>query len=336
MNMKYAKAAKRTYLLKNLILLTVLLVSMVAVALAWFANFTDANVSGMSISMYAGEHLKISLQENGSYDYSVNLSEKADILQNLNLAEVTGDGRTLYTPVAQTADTGVLEPDTTQTWAAAEPGTDYIEFDLYLRADVPVEVYLGAGSVLTPRVGNDNLTWDYDRRDTSSYHPSSYGRFSRDAIAGAARVAVTHTKENTELNHFVWLPRPDLYLNTEGAEWFLNTDSHNTDFSSDNLKNSYKHVYYTLNTQSLPVLEANAGGTNPNVVTVLSATQGIRPQGGDHSQILTISEKDDDGYYYDSIKIKIWLEACDAEARRALLSGEFDIEMALMAYEQTP
>lgn len=325
MRMKHAMETKdRHYLSKNLILLIVLAVSTFAVALSWFINSQQANVDGMNVSFLASEHLKISLTENGEYTYDVNLANDSDLLDELNFINVTSDGKTFFTPQTSVDNKGEVSPLIRETWSESQPNKDYLSLDLYLRSDIPLDVYLAKESDITPKVGKENLTWDYSVRDTSMYNPSSYGRFSRDAIVGAARVSFTNAPSAGTETHFVWIPHSDIFLNTKNEEWVL-------EGANDE---SRKHRYYKKNADDSYNLEENLQGNNPNVVTGLTATEYEIGSTKNTTKIATLNGTPDaDGYYYQMVSINVWIEGTDAEARRALLSGEFDINLKFVSFE---
>ena len=149
----------------------------------------------------------------------------------------------------------------------------------------------------------------------------------------------------------VWIPRSDIYLqDTQNADdWTLVTSSDtgvwsSTDVtfqSTDEMNNgrtiTYKnaaaeHRYYD---ESKMFIEdpQNPGQQilNPNIPSRFSTIDGVITdiaQGDDNIivEAASLSNNDpvfDGTYYYGKCRINLWVEGCDAEARRAIDGGSF-------------
>lgn len=311
---------KHKVLLKNLILIVVLAVTVFAVSWAWFINSEKGKISGMQVSLYAGQNLEISLDQN-EYKHSLDLKKDSTILDDLDLLDLTGDGKTFHRPyLEQSGNQAEVKPD--KEWTAGVVNKEYISFDLYFRSDSPVDVYLGKESVVLPSVGMENLIWKQGETQVYAKNPSSYGPFSRDCIIGATRLSVLSEAGDAGDVRFIWLPHPQIYLDARGADWKV------LDNVIDQSLNTYHHQYYNENKVFVP----NLDNTNPNMVTALLADKNNKPE-YDTTKIAALSGTPDaDGYYYSSVKINIWIEGCDAEARRALLDGIFEVDLDFVSY----
>ena len=160
----------------------------------------------------------------------------------------------------------------------------------------------------------------------------------------------------------LWIPRPDLFLNngavdtsvqerdkdinTEG--WSLNTNVTgtvvlNSKALQDSQYSTYQHYYYNI-------FEPRTIGedANPKGITVYDAAipsnlntsaTGHKVTFGQQVDLLSLTyiydtNNDglpDDDYYYGKVRVRIWLEGTDSEARRALAGGSFSIGFNITA-----
>lgn len=315
------KLAGNNLLFKNLIVMLVLFASLMVTVWAWFVVSDTSEVDGMSVSIEAGESLEISLQNNGeavedkTYTSYINLSSHPELMQDLYFLDITGDGLVFQRPTL-TQVYNNPQIDTSGTWIEAEPGKQYLSFDIFLRSDKQVEVYLDAESELTPVCGYDNLTWNSEAGNVSGYNPSSYGYFSRDCIIGATRISFLNPDKNGV--NMLWIPSPEIYLNTSATPFTVRTDVTQADGLG-----TYEHVYYDINKTMV---------TYENAVTSLSATMKNKPSTS-QTRIAMLTEQGSDGMYYSKTTVNLWIEGCDTEARRALSGGKFDLGVKFVAYE---
>lgn len=273
---------------------------------------------------------------------------------------------------------------------------NYISLDFYLRSktkniNVTAESFLAAGSEL----GYDGETVDPTKAKkltgSDIYRCSSYGAaekdsnaFSSDAIVGAMRVSLvgapvdgvstsngvtTETtykggawEDNSELK-FLWLPRPDLYLQTDddSNKWKLYTGIKPTD---ELAQYTYCHSFYqgetvtggvkkglTAYTFCDEAVKSVDNATSPDVFKVsktnndtslgatghyptLGQSAAIANDALESSKTITFTagtqEGDSrtvDGYYVYKYTLNIWIEGEDAEARRSMNNGVFSLEL---------
>lgn len=150
----------------------------------------------------------------------------------------------------------------------------------------------------------------------------------------------------------VWIPRPDLYLNNNptGSNlrekdiqgWALDTGvASNTTYNlvSDSQTNTeystYKHQYYnvfSVTSEQTPAIVTYDGAVASTIDADASAGTNRITFGTTKDLIMLdhINDANDDGipdddYYYGKIRVRIWIEGTDSEARRALAGGKFSV-----------
>lgn len=268
--------------------------------------------------------------------------------------------------------------------------------------NVTSESFLAAGSELGfpdaehPEGGVKPLVKRDNSSENSIYRTSTYGKgegkedsFSADAIVGAMRVSLigaqvksvngnteTYSKKSGEsyVNdtiwntasklQFLWLPRPDVYLNTDNQQnnWTLTTGINASDPLAEE---TYLHTFYegnyvgeennkipkTLTKKSyfdskvkqftetktitspdyFHVSAASATGDKPYPTLGNSAKVTSDYENADVSTITFTKENDDNrettGYYVYKYTLNIWIEGEDAEARRSMNNGVFSLEL---------
>ena len=194
---------------------------------------------------------------------------------------------------------------------------------------------------------------------------SAYGGFNVDGLVGAMRVSLiaqpadevtqtwsedanpkTHMYSVTSANstlgapvkQMLWLPRPDVYLNIGSTlnDWTLDTgvtsDRHNGD--------SYKHTYYKRNSGDTGVtyvdndtsaVVSTISGSNVVLGQNINISRNlVHPVQNSEKSTLVVNSSNktvSDNYYVTKYTMFIWIEGTDAEARRAMDGGQFDLEL---------
>jgi hypothetical protein len=213
------------------------------------------------------------------------------------------------------------------------------------------ETYSGDGTLLT-----DTASRNKDNK---------YGEFSTDAIVGAVRVAFINYVDNHESGStvteeqqssyadtpaLIWIPRPDLYLNNnptnaqttrekEISGWGLNTNVGSTDtfnLVSDSQTNpsysTYIHQYYNIFEKNVAHgITTYTGAVASKLDTSVSGANKVTF--GTSRDLVTLTHindtnndnEPDDQYYYGKVRVRIWIEGTDSEARRALAGGKFSV-----------
>lgn len=324
----------------------------------------------------------------------INFSD-TDYMRDM-VKDVTGDGKKFIIPSFDTAistkdgrtvvENGEwVDADSSQTVLDDNINENdnkyyYISLDFYARSKSPIltikeSSFLAARSELDkkPLKSNDS---------SELLNPSTVGEnngfFSADAIVGAIRVSLvgapltghsatsngtmTDSYQGGEWDsvsdcRFLWLPRPDLFLNTfdNMKDWNLTTgvkvgEKNNVTYKHsfyraitvDGVTNRGKQVQKVVYNDSA-VTEAADGDESPEYFHVTkidnktnthvkSDAQYDTPIFGQNVQIEDDSEtlvefKDGEEYYLYKFKLNLWIEGEDAEARRAMSDGEFKLNL---------
>lgn len=251
-----------------------------------------------------------------------------DLLYDYTPIDVTGDGVTLVRPAMDYGNWKVNSAS--RNYSIAKPNSQYISFDLIVRAKGPTTLSLDTTSYA--KGACESYAGDYSNLVGSSVtRKSTYGNFSRDALVGALRVAFIGynnsgdpdfdkdallNEEQTVYNstpELLWVPRPDIYLNNdpdnnpnngdsrelETSGWSLATGI--TPSTKFNLKSTsrdksdystYVHEYYNI-------AEVGENETPSYVLDNASTTKISSFDGDNHvtfgqsSQILEVNVLDD-------------------------------------------
>lgn len=213
----------RTSLFRTLILSLVLLVTIFVLAVAWFTGMTsEATASGISVKAVSGLGLECSFDNN---KYSPEI--KREITSNFKFPLITGDGTNFFfpaldrssgTPLTYSASDSSNDnpegswkekrPAIATSYGSTTEGDYYVE-DIWFQSDKKLDVYLTSQSTIKPL--------ESDKEPSAWVRKSQYGDFTKDFIAGAARVAFFNFNEDATLKdkpEFVWVPNEKYHLMT--------------------------------------------------------------------------------------------------------------------------
>ncbi len=350
---------QRSLIIKAIMLLLAFIVMIFAATLAWYSENLTATAEGLSVSTSADRAFNMAVGFNTSstgYDYVMSAYSKEikledvvtvdgvhyNVLDDFSPIDVTGDGATLVRPSMTSKNTDIDR--NVNTFTSVTPNKEYISFDLYFEADEECKVYLDNGSFVkgaiegSPRDGNLVQT-----ADTGDNRKAAEGNFSKDAIVGAIRVAFVNYSEynedydpdkRLEAPSLLWLPRPDIFLDCKKADdrltdkevpWDLQINvqpnEHWTEYKSASDKginprcDTYTHHYYSYkldaDNQKIGDMDYQGTVTSPDKVYICDIN----------------TPKNDK--YYGKTQVNIWIEGCDAEARRTMSGGKFQINFDL-------
>ena len=261
-------------------------------------------------------------------------------------ADVTSDGLHFIIPTTTQGD-GVRRVQKDKNWKKAIANGDYVSIPFYIRSqdpDICVSKYSQVNAALTDSNGN-------------IVNKSDISGISRNGIVGAMRVSIidmtksidnSNYKPNDGDNKLLWIPRPDLYLDTpQTSNWRLLTNIQKTTTLPEGAmaQETYKHSYWKIrNNSEIGGLE----GTGVDEITFIGAVpseykaDNVTPSLGNDCQIGNGKLYDPSGNLYEMTKVKmgekeyyvykfvmnIWIEGSDAEARRLLNKGEFNIDIS--------
>lgn len=332
----------------------------------------------------------LNLEELYAYD-DTNHDQKINLLYDYTPIDVTGNGVNLIRPSMNYGNWSINAAS--QNYSVAEENVQYISFDLIFRTEVPdtivkldadsvargvCETSSGDGSLVGAPAGTSGVSvgdknsqgyvhsFNYNALTSSDPESNKYGRFSRDAIVGAVRVAFLNfadsshsltvneivNNEQTTFNSepaLLWIPRPDLFLDngatanteqellkdgqTEG--WELDTGVTNTKLLVSKAQrntsySTYEHQYYNIfENQSAAVLQTYEAAI-PSVYN--ASAGGDKVYFGQQKELLPLTYYNSvDHKYYGKIRVRIWIEGTDSESRRALAGGMFRVAFHITA-----
>ena len=315
---------------KNLIVLfTVALAGFCGIQ-AWFTDKSSAEADGINVECQAPDGIKIAVVKHGDpapkdTEYTVGNIKlnktNCKFLENLQLTEITSDGTDFYKPaLIQTG--GQAQVDPTADWSPADANQHYLSFDLYIRSKSQYNIAIGNKSTIKPDA--PQLT---SQDGTGIKNKSKYGNFSRDSVVGAVRFSVVDYKQpTTPLKKLLWLPAPNILLKQTPDGYTL----------SDNMQNgdSYRHVYY--DTQHKFRNSSSITDDKAFVVNHKGFADGkFTYELGENKSIAELNKSLDtvtDPYYGDygaMVTCNMWIEGEDAEARLALVNGNFRVNLVL-------
>ena len=265
--------------------------------LAWFFINESSYVDyGSDISCEAGQSLEISID--GGENWSGFVSNEGF---KSSTVDITGDGINMYRPVSidETSTPTGFQSAT----AIDETGTgDFIDIDLMFRTTSKMNVYLNGESYISPT--NPTLGGNM------------FGNFSRDYIAGATRVAFIEVTDNAETGaeeydlKMIWAPNPKYQLSksTGGVYTFTVNGTRETYYYTVYENGEYVKKAYTPD--DFAAGKFFAGNTGADI------------SNGGESAVLFSTNPTAGEFDYKKLKIRIWFEGTDREAREALAGGK--------------
>lgn len=314
---------------KNLIVLfTVALAGFCGIQ-AWFTDKSSADADGINVECQAPDGIKIAVVKHGDpapkdTEYTVG-NIKLDktnckFLENLQLTEITSDGTDFYKPaLIQTG--GQAQVDPTADWSPADANQHYLSFDLYIRSKSQYNIAIGNKSTIKPDA--PQLT---SQDGTGIKNKSKYGNFSRDSVVGAVRFSVVDYKSAPPSKKLLWLPAPNILLTQNVDEYTLSDDKQSGV--------SYSHVYY--DTKKAKQTVSSITDDKAFVVNHKGFADGkFTYELGQNQNIAELNKSLDtvtDPYYGDfgaMVTCNMWIEGEDAEARLALVNGNFKVNLVL-------
>lgn len=348
------KKRQSSLIIKAIMLLLALIIMIFVASLAWFVPPDHpVEATGLSVSAKSGKQFKIALGFSSSvsnYEYVVtefgdyidlsNIvtpSGTFNILQDFSPLDVTGDGVTLVRPYMQQGNKDIDR--NVGSYTSVTPNKEYLSFDLYFMSNEVCQVKLDSETFVKGLIeenGGSLVLEEHPDGHASALTDNEYinnrlsknGWYSRDAIVGAIRTSFVNYSEciigedNTSLDttpRVLWLPRPDIHLNEKNdGLWDLSLglteETSPLETFGDITANTYKHHYYKYT--------VGADNTVTGADYIYDATV-TDPNG---QIICDVNKTNNNKDYYGKTKVNIWIEGCDAEARRTMSGGQFVIK----------
>lgn len=244
-------------------------------------------------------------------------------MKDLFLCEVTSDGATFKVPKLMQYD-NVAYIDTAQNFDDAKPNDEYLSYDIYFRCkteDNNHTVALKSDSNISPATDDIKSSGTY--RDPATISNTTPG--IKDAAIGAVRMSVLNLQSGSS-REALWIPAPYVYYNG-----MPNIDTLYTGLTGSEYANKGA-VYYNGTTLALRTGE----GTNDHayyeskdsrkVISHDAENVFVGETLGSDQEVVTLSSKNGE-YYYGHIRVNLWIEGEDAEARLAFVGGKFSFSM---------
>ena len=303
------------------IILAASLLSLIAVAFAWFYSLRSGKAESLDFVSVHSFDVEASFTKFGEYSEELEVGDTG----NLNFEEISGMGYensdgvvTLWKPKKNPFTAEPLTVNIPDATAQPDPvtgevpeiavwdcdpavaGEDFYEFELYFKSTDPGTVCLDPESTVTPK--------------TTDQRMSKFGPFSTDYIAGAVRISVSEVDEasGNETLRVVWAPNASTELIPPTPEdrtktqtgWSINTNSADVE----------DYQYYS-GTEQLGVGEGELAGL------FRSSADAVNPTDMPVASLIMDNEV---GAYSAHIRIRIWAEGTDREAKCPLAGGIFE------------
>lgn len=252
-----------------------------------------------------------------TFDFS---DQEFKFMEGLFLCEVTGDGSTFKIPKLMQYDE-IAYVDTTQSFDDPSPNDEYMSFDIYFRSESPHSIKIKADSLITPS--------DTTLESVANFDTSTDIEAKKDAAIGAVRMSVLNMEGNGE-RELLWIPGPYVYYDgTYGEDGKLFTGL--TNYSNKGA------TYYN----GTAIANRTGEGTNDHAYYASPSSRQVISNGttglvagktlGNDMTVLTIPVSNHDTtneYYYGHIRVNLWIEGEDAEARLAFVGGNFRMSLS--------
>ena len=337
---KRAKLKRKTIgkIVKNLIVLVTLAIVTFVGIFAWFKLDQEADSSGINIVSKVNENLEFFIVAPSNEDqysaintwlstYNTNhptatkdwhkgsltfdfSDAELKFMEDLFLCETTSDGKAFYIPkLVQNGANAYV--DATEAFSDAVANENYMSFDIYFRSNVSCTISLMSDSKIEPTAA-----------------PANTDAGKKNAAVGAVRMAVVGSDANST-RELLWIPAPCVWYN--GLTKDLSTGLTSSTFAGKGPvynnngtmalrtdEGTTDHAYYTVVNNANTRQKESANGTS-----IIASTSGDYQLGKDVS-VVSLSNHVGE-YYYNHVRVNLWVEGEDAEARLDMVGGKFNM-----------
>lgn len=356
----------RKMIAKNLIVLVALAVVAFVGAYSWFSKTTTASAQGINASTKMNDKLEFYImppsdtdqynaikqrfEDNAAWnaEHSTETPRRTDwhhgelnfdfsdqefkFMDGLFMSEVTGDGSSFNIPKLMQYD-NVAYIDKTQAFEKATPNDNYMSFDLYIRSKNNYSIALMNDSSIEP-VNSNSISGQHD------YSGDDDEAQMKPGAIGAVRMSILNCEANNKCE-LLWIPAPNVWYNGLTDHLYTGLTANDSgDYSFSGKGSAYydendatnklkltnegttTHAFYSANNASRTTW---ANGSNK----VKASTAGNYQLGSDNTDdivVLTLQNQDND-YRYGRIRVNLWIEGEDSEARLRLVNGKFNMSL---------
>ncbi len=344
----------RKMIAKNLIVLVVLAIVAFVGVFSWFKADPDSHANGLNVKATAPDGLEFFIvapnssntvqqgynaintwistyntnhrNDTGHVDkawhkgeLSIDFSDaEFGFLSNLFLCESTSDGYTFKIPKLQQFGE-IAYVDTEEEFEDATPNEEYMSFDVYFRSKTENDVKLLHTSSISPSDGAPGTESEEEMKN---------------AAIGAVRMSVYNGTDR----ELLWIPAPNVWFNgaANGGEGqlYVNQTTYPTGRGNVYINNNtyalysertIDHAYY--NASGTRTILENSNSTN-NIVASTAGDYQLGANSASDVPVVTMDETyydSTDGYYYNRIRVNLWIEGEDAESRLKFVGGRFNL-----------
>ena len=262
-----------------------------------------------------------------NFDFS---DQEFKFMDGLFMSEVTGDGTSFKIPKLMQYN-NVAYIDTTQAFENAVANDNYMSFDLYFRSKNNYSIALTNESKIEPVDPNLYLSGAHD------YSGDANEAKMKPGAIGAVRMSILNCESNNE-RELLWIPAPNVWYN--GLTDHLYTGLSASDFSNKGSayytgselalrsgESTIDHSFYDA-PNSRKVWTVNDEPTH-NVKASTAGNYRLGSGSSDDVVVVTLHNQDDvnTDYRYGHIRVNLWIEGEDAEARLRLVNGKFNMSL---------
>ena len=250
-------------------------------------------------------------------------------MEDLFLCETTSDGKTFKLPgMVQYGEVACVDPDAEFNDALANE--NYLSFDLYFRCRTANRtVVMTNDSIITP---TNTSTLDGTTYDTTN---AANEEDIKPAAVGAARLSVLNASNQRQI---LWIPAPNVWFDGINNRLYTGLSSSQfsgkghiiTDGQTTTSEGTNNHYYYDESNGGTII---NSGDLNAEGAVVASdyCDYKFRDRNyieDDGVSVVTLNQHDSvNGYYYGHVRVNLWLEGEDAEARLKMVGGKFNMTL---------
>lgn len=297
------KENSKKYLKLSIILYIVILGVALVGTLAWFVFEQTAEITtSENGKITAGEYLEIAIDDgkDETPDEWLTKIEYTEPTQYPDVS-VTPDGTVWYPVKLNDDDTIITDTDGVCTDVTDTPEGYYVRLNLKVRASKAVNVYLH----------NDSYVYGFTE-------PHANNTFSKDAIAGAARVGFFDEKEDAIDAIAVWVPN---------EKYELASDASSIKYDDGDAEESYKYLNVS-----------DAGSVSSSETELAWASEKLLV-GNDNLASDTMTNASTpllsfDGAGEKKLIVYVWVEGTDREANTVLSGGSIKFNLKLVGISE--